>query len=138
MGFGPDIKSEILSMLADAELSTEITARWTSTTGSTTDPITGSSIGGTTVQSIHKFRAFTYEVSGSLVTRTFADIQMGDMMIDISQDDYDIFASQKDVVFTIHGKEWVQKVVGDALNGIWNASINGVSALITILLTQRK
>lgn len=133
------IREEMLLMMADPEIGQDIVLRWNEFVGTpTTDPVTGSQIGDVSVQT-ETIRGIVYNEKPQTFQRLFAEVQAGDLIVDIPADTTLTGRDGLEFVISLGGSEtvWVQKKLGDRLAFQWDATENGGLTAITLLL-QRK
>ena len=113
---------------------TLIDIEWTVTAGGTTDPTTGSNTGGTVTVKKGQLRALVHLVGASKALRQFAEVEVGDCMLDLAPDA--ALDGKKNLRFFVNGEWWTQKPVGSSLASAWDALAGGQRLFRTVLLSK--
>ena len=79
-------------------------------------------------------KAFLYYISASSVVRQFAEIEVGDCIVDFSAT-VDL-TNRNDLVVVINGEEWVTKPVSGKLKQAWTDGQRNTGLYQTILLRK--
>lgn len=103
------------------------------------DPTTGALSGDSSVYA-EKIPAFLHFVNATAAVRQFAEIQIGDCIIDISPK-VDLQTScrglaRMDLRYVINGVEYQNKPIGEKLSAHWDAAQNGRKLFQTVLLRR--
>lgn len=107
---------------------------WTEVTGGTLDPATGALVGGVEAPRRLRIPALLHFVGASAEERRFAEIQVGDCLVDLLPDaPVDGLTGLR---FRINGEEWVPKGVSDMLARKWDTMMGGVRITRTIALRK--
>jgi hypothetical protein len=129
----------------------DVTVLWVNVAGVvTTDAGTGALVGGTQTPMSGTMRCFGLEEAGQSVVRTFQEIQVGDLILDVvPQVTVSIFPGQiqSGVValdslaedglrFLWRNRMYAQRKVGDGLAAAWEAVMGNVALHRTLLLRK--
>lgn len=116
------------------ENGTDILLSWQEfVTGPTTDPQTQSLIGVAQPKS-EIVRGFVHFVAAASQTqvRQFTEVEVGDCIVDLPPDT--VLEGRQGLTFTIDGRVWQPKNIGDKLAQSWDAVVQGERLYRTILL----
>jgi len=106
---------------------------WTVVTGGTLDPTTGSMVNGTTAARSLVVNGFAHFVGiNTSNVRVFENVEQGDCILDLPA------ATPLDgltgLTFTINGRVYIQKNIGEKLAQAWDANVQGAPLTRTLLL----
>lgn len=113
---------------------TDIVLQWNEFDGTTTtDPTTGSTLGRPTVKTLC-VQAFVHYVQATSSVRQFAEIEVGDAIVDFHQDV--CLDGKNSLVYIIDGVEWMQKNIKTKIPVSWNAELAGIKIFRTQVLRK--
>lgn len=133
-----------LSGTVDIAGGTEVPVTWVDTSGGTLDTVTGALVGGVQTPASGVIRALGVEEPARSVVRQFAEIQTGDVLLEVDAaglvtkgDGSTVALDDLDEPRFQWGGSWyVQKEVGAALAATWNAVVAGQKLYRTLLLRR--
>jgi hypothetical protein len=144
MYFSPTAAQTALRLAHCSGLGELLIVRWREVAGGTVDPITRAVVGGTRVDREGTLSGFGREEPARTVTRTFAEVQTGDLIFDLPPDPAITLPDGSTVSlasvqpwnprFTWGGRDYQQASLGSALSAAWDARAGGVSLGQTLLL----
>lgn len=144
MYFSPDLARTEIQLAYLGGLAESVGVTWRSVVGGTRNGVTGEYEGGTATVRTGTLRAFGLEEPARAVTRQFAEIQTGDLLLDLPPEAVIELADGSTVELTAvaqwqprfqwGGREYVQKELGTELRTAWVARAGGVDLGQTILL----
>lgn len=143
----PFIKHRLVLRLAgtvDIAGGTEVAVTWVETAGGTLDTVTGAVVGGVQTPASGVIRALGVEEPARSVVRQFAEIQTGDVLLEMDAAGLVAKADGSTVAldnldeprFQWGGNWYVQKEVGAELAATWNAVVAGQKLYRTLLLRR--
>ncbi len=133
-----------------AESGTTVVVLWSHITGGAYDPTTGGTIGGTRAPMSGTMPAFGLTEPPKSVVRQFAEIQMGDLILDCAVDpQVALFTGQmqsgtvpladlknKSPRFKFGDEIYAQKKIGNSLARSWDVIAGNVKLYQTLLLER--
>ena len=111
-----------------------ITLEWRSTVGAQVDPVSGAEIGGTVTNNTLEVPAFIHEVGASSQVRQFAEISVGDLLVDISAD-VDL-STKTNLVVLARGQRYHAQRVSGRLAEIYGVIFAGLNIARTLHLRK--
>lgn len=134
-----------LHLQGDAPTSTSCLVRWMTTAGGDEDAGTGALVGGVNTHHSGLLRGFGHVEPAQSVVRHFAEIQTGDLLLDVAADAeiYELPSGLgvplSDVEphglrVTWDGREYVQKKAGEELLARWDVTFQSRKTMRTLLL----
>lgn len=115
-----------------------LTICWQEVQGGTLDPVSKAVVGGTVTEKTVTVNALLHwpQVGGSTAARNFAEIDDGDVIVDMTAEDAAAYlAGKTGLSFVIQGVRYRQKRVSDRLSASWDAVI-GTTPLARPLLLE--
>ncbi|HVM48387.1 MAG TPA: hypothetical protein VMU04_10185 [Candidatus Acidoferrum sp.] len=130
--------------LALQEAGSDVTVRWIDTAGGTLDVTTGAVVGGVQTPASGVLRALGVEELARSVVRQYAEIQAGDLLLEIDaaalitkDDGSTVCLDDLDGPSFLWGGQWYQqKEVGEGLAAAWNAVVGNQRLYRTLLLRR--
>ena len=143
----PFIKYRLTLRLAgtvDIAGGSDVLVTWVDTEGGTLDTVTGAVVGGVQTPASGVIRGLGIEEPARSVVRQFAEIQAGDLLLDVDAaglvtcpDGSTVALDELDAPrFQWAGSWYVQKEVGEGLAASWNAVVAGEKLYRTLLLRR--
>jgi hypothetical protein len=143
-------KKRIQLAILGAGKSSTVTVWWRAVAGGVADSVTGALVGGMETEVSGTMRGLTHQVAAQTQLRQFAEIQVGDMMLDIDPAAVvTIYSGQllsgtvtlddiarQGVRFGIDGQQFTQKDIGENLAQAWNVLFADQELIRTILLRK--
>ena len=139
-----------LQMRGAGGLASDVIVHWIETQGGALDETTGALVGGVETPVSGVLRALSSEQPARSVVRQFAEIQAGDLLLDLAPDPgvevlpnpvlsgtvrLDDLA-KKGVRFERGGQFYVQKEVGEELARAWTVIVGNQEMMGTVLLRR--
>lgn len=81
--------------------------------------------------------AFVYHVAGTSAQRRFAELESGDLLLDVLDTDLDL-SGKTGVYFKWQGVKWVQKAVGKDVTEHFDMTHRGTGVIRTLVLQRSK
>ncbi|MHB9006533.1 MAG: hypothetical protein ACYDC1_06335 [Limisphaerales bacterium] len=123
------------TVIRHSRSTTPVLVRWVERSGGTVNPVNGRYEGGTITHEEETIEAMVHFSEAKAVSRTLAEIEVGDMIMDhpatISLRD------RLDVVAVVGGREYVPKEVGKKAADVADALTGGQTEWVTTLWRRR-
>lgn len=144
------IQLAMLGSIPGTRRSSTVNVVWVEIDNGTPDPVTGALVGGVQTELSGTLPGFIHEVSAATNLRQFAEIQTGDVIVDMDPDAVIAIApgqlisgtiglddiADSGVRFLIDGNYFTQKGIGEELAQAWNAVFADQKLIRTIALRR--
>ena len=134
MNHAADAKAAMIAALA--EIGVPVVAHWETVSGGTLDHASGKMVGGSVTSGMATVQMLRHDVRLESAARTYGQLKVGDLILDYNGDDLSL-DGKEGLFFTVGGRDYVQKKVGDLAADFPDATVGGTELLRTIILTPR-